>query len=482
MQKINLKINTKEKHTISPYIYMQFMEPLGTCDTSVDAAWDYANERWIPKVIDLVRDDLAPTMIRFGGCFASYYHWKEAVGPMEKRVPMVNYCWDGLYSNHVGTHELIDFCRQVNADPLIVVNMESDGREKWAHPKPGVDRLGTAEEAAEWVDYCNNPDNALRKAHGHADPYNVKFWQIGNETSYDAAGFTSDQCAKVTEKFAKAMRKVDPSIRLLGWGDESHKGLDDTWCAKMGQIDEIDTIAFHHHFGSGLDSSPLYGDHYRISPKNTWRHLMNAYRSMEDHIAKMREDANGKRLAMTEGHFTVPGQSRNTVLSTWAAGVSYARCLNVIERNSDILDIATMADFMGNVWQVNAIMLSTPVSITSKPSYLQPVGRVMSLFRKHVGEKALDLTSSGIVDATASRTGKTIFIHAANTAMNEDVELNVDLGKEKIKKVTMHYVAKDPMTHITYLNPNVFNPKTVEVEGNIVLPAAAVAAIEIELE
>jgi hypothetical protein len=141
-----------------------------------------------------------------------------------------------------------------------------------------------------------------------------------------------------------------------------------------------------------------------------------------------------------------------------------------------------MADFMGNVWQVNAIMLSTPVSITSKPSYLQPVGRVMSLFRKHVGEKALDLTSSGIVDATASRTGKTIYIHAANTAMNEDVELNVDLGKEKIKKVTMHYVAKDPMTHITYLNPNVFNPKTVEVEGNIVLPAAAVAAIEIELE
>jgi hypothetical protein len=310
----------------------------------------------------------------------------------------------------------------------------------------------------------------------------VKKYDIGNETSYDAAGFTSDQCAKVTEKFAKAMRKVDPSIRLLGWGDESHKGLDDTWCAKMGQIDEIDTIAFHHHFGSGLDSSPLYGDHYRISPKNTWRHLMNAYRSMEDHIAKMREDANGKRLAMTEGHFTVPGQSRNTVLSTWAAGVSYARCLNVIERNSDILDIATMADFMGNVWQVNAVMLSTPVSITTKPSYLQPVGRVMSLFRKHVGEKALDLTSSGIVDATASRTGKTVYIHAANTDMTSEVELDLDLGKEKIKKVTMHYVAKDPMTHITYLNPNVFNPKTVEVEGNIVLPAAAVAAIEIELE
>jgi len=145
MQKITLKVNPKEKNKISPYIYMQFMEPLGTCDSSVDAAWDYSEERWIPKVIDLIRDDLAPTMVRFGGCFASYYHWKEAVGPMNQRVPMINYCWDGLYSNHVGTHELIDFCRQVNADPLIVVNMESDGRERWAHPKPGVDRCGTAE-------------------------------------------------------------------------------------------------------------------------------------------------------------------------------------------------------------------------------------------------------------------------------------------------------------------------------------------------
>ena len=482
MEKIILKINTKEKHSISPYLYMQFMEPLGTCDTSVDAAWDYANERWIPKVIDLVRDDLAPTMIRFGGCFASYYRWKEGVGPMEKRVPMVNYCWDGLYSNHVGTHELIDFCRQVNAEPLIVVNMESDGREYWAHPKPGVDRLGTAEEAAEWVDYCNNSDNDLRRSHGHNDPYHVKFWQLGNETSYDERGFTSDQCARVTERFAKAMRRVDPSIRLIGWGDESNKGVDDTWCRKIAQIDEVDTIAFHHHFDSGLDSSPFYGDNYRISPQNTWRHLMNAHRSMQDHIDKMRQDAGGKRLAMTEGHFSVPGQSRNTMLSTWGAGVAYARCLNVVERNSDILDIATMADFMGNVWQVNAVMLSTPVSLTSKPSYLQPVGRVMSLFRKHVGKMALDLSSTGIVDATASRTQKTVYVHAANTDMNNNVEVSLDLGREKIKKVRMHYIAKDPMTHITYLNPTVFNPQSVEVEGNIILPAAAVAAIEIELE
>ena len=64
---VTLKIGTKDKHEISPYLYMQFMEPLGVADASVDAAWDFVEGRWYPQVIDAVRK-LAPTMVRFGGC------------------------------------------------------------------------------------------------------------------------------------------------------------------------------------------------------------------------------------------------------------------------------------------------------------------------------------------------------------------------------------------------------------------------------
>ncbi|MBR6726944.1 MAG: alpha-L-arabinofuranosidase, partial [Clostridia bacterium] len=141
-----LKINTEKKHRISPYLYMQFMEPLGVADTSVDAAWDFVENDWFPEVIDKVRE-LGPTMVRFGGCFASYYHWQEAVGPMKDRVPMVNYAWSGLYHNRVGTHEFLDFCRRVNAEPLIVANMESEGLNFWQHPKNDTVRMGTAAEA-----------------------------------------------------------------------------------------------------------------------------------------------------------------------------------------------------------------------------------------------------------------------------------------------------------------------------------------------
>ncbi len=483
---VTLKIGTKDKHEISPYLYMQFMEPLGVADASVDAAWDFVEGRWYPQVIDAVRK-LAPTMVRFGGCFASYYHWREAIGKFENRIPMMNYCWGGLYSNMVGTHEIVDFCQQVGAEPLMVVNMESDGRMHWAHPKNGTDRFGTAQEAAEWVDYCNNPNNALRIANGSEKPLTIKYWQIGNETSYDKRGYNSDQCVEATKRFIAPMKAADPSIKLIGWGDDpvnSERAKEDgKWCKKMSGVDEIELIAFHHHFNSGLPNSPLTGTKYREDPDNTWLHMMNSYKSLEDHIGRMRAECGNKRLAMTEGHYQLPGRNRNEVLSSWMAGVSYARCLNVLMRNSDILDIATMADFFGNVWQVNALMIPTPIDWKPGVPYLQPVGAVMSLFAHHQGKKDVDISYNGSVDAVASKTDNKIFIHIANTDMHYAQTLDLDLEGKEIESAKMYYIAEDPTLEITPLNYDCFPVKEMDIAGNKVeLPAAAVAAIEITLK
>lgn len=484
---IDLKIGNKEKHEISPYLYMQFMEPLGACDSSVDAAWDYIKDDWCPEVIDKVRE-LAPTMVRFGGCLSSYYRWKEAVGPMNERVPMINYFWGGIYSNHVGTHEFVDFCRKVNAEPLMVVNMESDGRRHLSHPSEGVCRLGTANEAAEWVLYCNDPANELRLKHGIKEPYNIKYWQIGNETSYCPTGFTSSQCIDATRRFATAMREADPSIKLIGWGDNFRN--DKTWCSSMSKLDEIDMIAFHHHFDSGLPSSPLYGTKYRENYELTFEHLLNAYKSMDAHIQQMRSECRGKRLAMTEGHFAIPGRNRNEVLSSWGAGVAYARCHNVISRNSDILDIATMADFFGTVWQVNAILIPNNVPLYNpepniKPfkPYLQPVASVMSLFCKHQGKYAVDVDYNGAVDVVASKTDNTVYLHVANTDMNTPQTLYLNVGGKKIISAEMFYIAAKADTEITYETPDCFAVRKTNIEGNsVILPPAAVAAIEMVIE
>lgn len=486
----NVSINTQKKHKISPYLYMQFMEPLGVADTSVDAAWNFTENEWYPAVIDKVRE-LGPTMVRFGGCFASYYHWKEAVGPYGQRVPMLNHAWSGIYHNRVGTHELVDFCRRVGAEPLIVANMESEGLKFWQQPKNDTLRMGTAEEAAEWVDYCNNPSNAQRIANGAITPFGVKYWQIGNETSYRTLGcdsnekhygFTADKCLETSRRFGAAMKKADPTITLIGWGDSkgAHDGAE--WCRTMCKADELDLIAFHHHFGSGLPDSPLTGTKYREDTALTWEHLMNAHKSLDKHINMLRAELGaGKRLAMTEGHFALPGRNRNEVLSSWGAGVAYARCLNTIMRHSDVLDIATMADFFGNVWQVNAVMIPTPIR-SGKP-YLQPVGAVMSLFSHHQGEYALDISTEEGLDAVASRTGDTVYLHVANTDMNTDRELQLDLGGIEAESATVYYIAEHPATEITPVNTDVFAVKTMSVEGNcFTLPRASVAAVEIKLK
>ena len=475
---ITLQIDTQEKHRISPYLSMQFMEPLGVCDPSVDAGWDFAEEDWHPALIEKVRE-LAPTMVRFGGCFASYYHWREAVGSYRDRIPMINYCWGGLYANHVGTHEVVDFCRRVGAEPLMVVNMESDGRMHWAHPKNGTDRLGTAQEAAEWVRYCNDPDDHLRRAHGVPTPYGIRYWQIGNETSYDARGYSVDQCVDATRRFAAAMRRADPTIQLIGWGDKSK--TDDSWCRRMSETEGIDLIAFHHHFGSGLPDSPLHGTAYREDREKTWEHLMHAHRSMDTHIRRMREDCGGRRLAMTEGHFTLPGRSRCEVLSSWAAGVAYARCHNVIMRHSDILEIATMADFFGTAWQVNAILI--PNNQPNRTPYLQPVGEVMRLFRRAQGERAAEVTcDDSAVDVTASRSGNTIYLHLANTDMHDARALTLDVGGCPILSAQMTYIAAPPETEITSDHPTCFAEQSCVIEGGrLILPAAAVATVSIEI-
>ena len=156
---MKISVNTESLYKLSPHLFMQFAEPLGIADSSIDAAWDFKKNCWQPEVVKILQE-LAPPMIRWGGCFASYYHWKEGVGP--KRIPMHNICWDGIYLNQVGTAELAQLAKDTGAELLLNVNFLSEGQKKWMEPVPGDNRIGTAEEAAEWIRYCNDPDDKLR--------------------------------------------------------------------------------------------------------------------------------------------------------------------------------------------------------------------------------------------------------------------------------------------------------------------------------
>jgi len=469
-----LSVDPKPLFDLSPYLYMQFMEPLGVTDSSVDAAWDFIHDRWRPDVVEITRT-LAPTLMRWGGCFCSYYRWREAVGPQNQRKPMLNLLWGGIYNNQVGTHEVLDFCRQVKADPLLVVNFESDGRPQWAvSPKGGDIRSGNAQEAREWVAYCNEPSNPERIAHGRKDPYAVKLWQIGNETSYDGT-FTADTAAAKTVEFAKAMRQADPHIQLIAWGEGD-------WAARMCEIagEHIQFIAFHNGFGPGGDDSPLRGIEYRKDPNRTWEYLL---RAKGQHAAKLRDMRDrvkkyGKPLALTECHFGLPGRNRNEVLSTWAAGVAYATVLNLHERNGDVLKIATLADFCGTRWQNNAVMIPVP----GGQSFLMPVAMVMSLYRRHTGEKAVAVTRApDNLDTVASRSGQKIFLHVVNTNRTRSAQARFAVDGMQIASGRVFSFALEPEFEVFEHRPEHTIPRETDVQPGRpwVFPPASVNAVEL---
>ena len=479
-----LSIDPEPRFELPLYRFMQFVEPLGTTDSSVEAAWDFEYNSWREDVIEITRE-LAPTQLRWpGGILSSYYRWKEGVGPRAQRVPMFNICWGGIETNQVGTHEFIDFCRQVGADPLIAINFEADGRERWARPATGGDRSAGPEEAAAWVDYCNNPSNSSRVQNGAREPFDVRIWQIGNETSYGKDGYDCETAAARTLAFAKAMREVDPDIALIGWGDSG-------WARRMLEVagEELQYIAFHHHFNSGLDDSPLQWNDYRNDPSETWRHLMNAYKSTQPRLQKMREAIAGYdvSLALTESHFGLRGRNRCDVLATWAAGVAYARVLNVHARNGDVLKIATLADFCGTRWMNNAIMIPTPKG--GFKAYMMPVARIMALYRRHSGRRALDVSAAPEgLDVTASRTGDQIYLHVINTKRTQPVQAKLRVQGCNLIAGQVFEIAADPVVEIDQGVPEAFSPveRLINTEmadcANWEFPAASVTVIELAME
>ncbi len=353
----------------------------------------------------------------------------------------------------------------------------TDARVGSAAPQGDIRSAGP-EEAAEWVHYCNAADCPPRREHGRPEPYSVRLWQIGNETSYDRNGFDCATAAQRTIAFARAMRKEDPTIQLIGWGDSG-------WAKRMLEIagEHLQYLAFHHMFNpdGNRPDSPLRGIEYRKDPARTWEHLMNAAQVHDARIRQMRDQTAGSDvpLALTECHFALPGRNRCEVLSTWAAGVANARLLNVHERHGDRLKIATLADFCGTRWQNNAIMIPTP----GGKSFMMPVALVMALYRHHAGDQAVSVAKAPEgLDVTASRRNDRLFLHVVNTNRDQSVTTRLAIDGADIRSGKVFQLAADPEFEVLETQAREIVPvqKDLPPDGLWTFPPASVSAVELD--
>jgi alpha-L-arabinofuranosidase len=184
-----------------------------------------------------------PTMVRWpGGNFTSQYHWRDGIGDPLKRPTRPNRAWNGVTPNHLGTDEFIRFCKLTGIEPVMGV---------------GFGEI-TVGEAADWVEYCNgsadSPMGKLRTQNGHPEPYQIKYWGVGNEVygSYQIGFTDADTYAKGLREFSIAMKKRVPSIVFIASGlgvHNDYRQKDKSWNEKVidGAGDCIDMIDAHHY-------------------------------------------------------------------------------------------------------------------------------------------------------------------------------------------------------------------------------------------
>jgi alpha-N-arabinofuranosidase len=474
-------IDPKPLFEISPHLYMQFMEPLGVTDSSVEASWDYNRDDWRKDFIDATKD-LAPGMMRFGGLLSRYYKWREGVGPAAKRPPYRNYVWGGWETHRVGTHEFVDYCRRVNTEPMYCVNFLADGEKRYQNTPQG-DRTGDAREAADWVSYANDPDHAERKRNGASAPFNLKYWQLGNETSYGNAVFKKDEAIAATIEFAKAMRERDRSLKLIGWGDNGWAG---DLVDRAGE--HIDQVAVHMMGQHPMrKDTVLRGNLYQAKPEQAWEELMELIKPrVEDKLLALEESLarrNSKHgIAITEGHLSLQPHNSNPILAEWLTGVYHARVMNLFQRHGDKVKISTAADFNGNRWTTNAIIHQVPGGV----SYLLPVAAVMRLFKRHNGTHGVAVKSAPTnLDVCASRAGNKLFLHVANMNYSGAIEATYAVdGFVATGGRVLEISPENPRQEISPINPDVFKPREHALAAADTLkwrfPARSVSVVELE--
>src|SRR3984885_11152832 len=203
-------------------------------------------------VLAEVRELQVPIVRWPGGNFVSGYHWLDGVGPREKRTTVLDRAWNTLETNQFGTNEFLTWARLVGTEPLMGLNFGT----------------GSAEDAAALVEYCNVAGGTkwseLRRSHGYAEPYGVKFWCVGNEMDgpWQIGHMPAQAYGLKATDAAWQMRAVDPSIKLIACGSSgpfmpTYIEWDRTVLEEC--FDQVDGISLHRYFGNsdetGSDST-----------------------------------------------------------------------------------------------------------------------------------------------------------------------------------------------------------------------------------
>ncbi len=300
-----------------------------------------------------------------GGNFVSGYHWLDGVGPKEQRPRKIELAWHSEESNRFGTDEYIDYCRRLGTEPYICVNMGN----------------GSIDEAQAWVEYCNGTSDThwanLRRANGHPEPYNVRYWGLGNEVygTWQIGALSAEDYVKKAIEFAKVMRWTDPTIKLVGCGDLGFTNWDRV--VLEGLAPYVDYHSVHIYTGS---------DHYLsnvLAPHQAERAL-RICQALIDRVRYQQKIAHPIHVAYDEWNVWYRARKAETRLEeryNLADALAVATYLNVFVRQCNTVKIANLAQ------AVNAI---APIFTNPEGLFLQTIYHPFQLMSSHTQAQVVD--------------------------------------------------------------------------------------------
>ena len=420
------------KETISKYIYGHFAEHLGHCiygGIYVGEDSKIPNTRGIRNDVVEALKEIAPSVVRWpGGCFADTYHWKDGIGPQDKRPSIINTNWGGVTEdNSFGTHEFLDLCELIGAEPYICVNVGS----------------GTVQEASEWVEYVNSnaksPMTELRKKNGRDKPWNVKFWAVGNESWGCGGNMTPDYYSDLFKRFSTYMRGRG-LYRVASGGTDPDFDWTETVLKKTQKFRNlIQGYSFHYYtFCHGWDDKSSATQFNENDWFYTMKNTLVMEGRLESHISLMNEYDPQNRIGLIADEwgnwFTVePGTNPGFLYqqNTVRDAVTAALYLNIFNNHADRVKMANIAQFV-NVLQ--AMILTKDDQIVKTPTFY-----VFKMYKVHHDATLLpidvtcdDYTFDGMtlpsVSASASqdKEGK-IHVSLCNIDPNGNRSVEIDL-------------------------------------------------------
>jgi alpha-N-arabinofuranosidase len=478
---------------ISKDIYGHFSEHLGACiyggiwvgkDSKIPNTYGIRND-----VLFALREIRVPNLRWPGGCFADTYHWKDGIGPQEKRASIVNTHWGGVTEdNSFGTHEFMKLTELIGCDAYINGNVGS----------------GTVQEMAEWVEYLtsdsDSPMTRLRKENGQEQPWKVKYFAIGNENWGCGGNMTDEFYTNVMRQFSTYLNNYGENrlYRVACGPSDFNFGWTETLMKDGASRNRFQGLSIHYY--SLVDGWNNKGSATDFDERQ-WFQTMQANLQM-DQIIKGHSDImdrydprKTKGLVVDEwGNWfnvepgTNPGflYQQNTIRDALTAAIH----LNIFNQHADRVKVANLAQ-MVNVLQ--SVILTKDDKMVLTPTY-----HVFRMFRVHQEARLLNIDLrcedyiNGIrripsVSASASidQDGK-VHISLANLNPNKPVTVTCPVIGDTFKTITGEVLTSAEMNSCnSFENPDLVKP--VPFKGfkyndgilTITMPSKSVVVLEL---